>query len=213
MRTLLSCLLIVLFMASAMAQDEESYVKLYETKGSTTGQASGPTMLQFHGRNLKDLFRELDPAYAYEIDNSDLRNTRYSLEVLGDLTDKTWIIEQMNKILAEEGHEVKKTRRHPRIYTLAFPDQSCELSEGATSRESQVNQFWKGECVTLSRIMEKLHEWHPNLLIQFSSDNKVPLVKLEKSTVKDLQKQLTVQGVDFEIDEALSLNKYITVYR
>lgn len=213
MRILVTCLLALIVLTNANAQ-EGNHVKLYETVGNGSGAAAGPRVLQQKGRYLKDLFRLIDPTYPFEIDNRSLRRKKFSLDVLGDLTDKGWIIEEMNKVLSNEGYEVTQTRRHPRIFTLSLkePKQCGELG-GVNSSESQINQKWEGNCVKLSRVMEKIHEWHPQLLIEVPVENRVSAVKLEKSTVKDIQRQLANQGIKLEVSDELSLKEYITVYR
>ena len=216
MKILATCLFALFTLATLNAQEnsENSYVKLSVTEGNISGSAFGPNVLQYHGRYLKDLFRVIDPKYAFEIDDKTLRRTKFTLEVLGDLDDKTWIIEEMNKILSNEGYEVTRTRRHPRIFklTCSMP-QNCGEEGKVNSGESQYNQKWEGKCVKLSRVMEKLHEWHPQLLIEVPEDSRVSVVKMEKSTVKDLQRQLANHHVKMEVDDELSLREYITVYR
>ena len=213
MKVLLSCLLIMCSLCIVNAQ-EESSVKLFETENGMRGTASGPTMLQYRGHRLKELFGKLDPGYAYEIDHQTLRRKHFTLEVQGDLSDKQWIIEEINKLLKKEGYEVTRTRRHPRIFGLTYEaPQACDHSDGVASVESQTNNSWEGQCVTMDRVVEKLLEWHPNVLFQMPGEQKVANVNLEKSTFKDLQRQLADQGLKLEVLEALSLRSYITAYR
>lgn len=217
MRVLVSCLLILLSVAGLNAQEEEPYVKLEEMTGSARGQASGTTVIQYYGYSLKEIFKALDTDYAFEIQNKKLRSKKFSLDVLGDLSDKDWIIEEINNIVAKEGYDVKKTDRHPRIYGLGFEAPGvCENTGGEMSSESEVNSNWEGKCVTVSRMIEKIIEWHPEILVYdqaIEDETKLPKIKLKKSNLKDLQQQLADQGIYLKVSEELSQQAYITNYR
>lgn len=216
MRIFLSILFTFFGAIGLQGQDSTPTVKLTETKGTTIGQASGPTVLQYYGYQLGDLFKALDGGYAFEIENKRLDNKKFTLDVEGDLATKDWVIEEINEQLKEEGYEVEVTTRHPKVYHFSFHDLgTCDLSGGEVSSESLFKTTWKAKCVTLDKLMERLREWQPELIIdnQGQGEVKIPEIKLKKASLKDLQKQLAQQGITFTVSDELSLSKYITVYR
>ena len=216
MRILFSLLFAFFSITILQAQDRTLSVKLTEAQGSVKGEASGPTVLQYYGYQLGDLFKVLDGGYAFEIDNKALDNKKFSLDVEGDLSNKGFVIEEINEQLKEVGYEVEVSTRHPKVYHFTFDDLgTCDLSGGEVSSESLFKTTWKAKCVTLDKLMEKLREWQPELIIdnQGQGEIKIPQIKLKKASLKDIQKQLADQGITFAVSDELSLRKYITVYR
>ena len=212
----LSVLIIVLLSFSGLQAQEESYVILKETEGNFRGEAAGPQMVDYQGFTLHEIFKRIDPEYAFEIDNKKLRSERFTVNIKGDLSDKAWIIEEINEQLAQSGYEVKRTDRHPKIYVLGFETPgTCEVDSGTISGESQVNANWKGKCITINRLVEKINEWHPDVIIHVGTKGEVrmPQVKLRKANFKDIQMQLADQAVALLVSDVMSLSKYITAYR
>ena len=215
MRVLFS--LLVTFFGAIILQAQESAltVKLTEAQGSIRGEASGPTVLQFHGYYLHEILKAIDNSYAFRIETKRIDNKRFSLEVEGDISDKDKIIEEINKQLKEMGHEVELRNLHPEIFVLEFNELgSCDLSGGEVSSESLLSTTWKAKCVTVDKLIDRLVIWNPWLMIdaQGQGEVKIPQIKLKKTSLKDIQKQLSDQGINLIISDELSLRKYITGY-
>lgn len=212
MKYLLTALLIIFFIFNVNAQ--ELKVELQKTTKNIRGQADGPTVLQFYGYHLKEIFRALDPAYSFEIIGEALRDNRYDLMVEGDLTDKRKIIDAINASLKEEGFEVRQSDRHPQIFALKNDGPTeCSDDDDEGFIEKQENHLWEGRCIPVNRVMEKLLEWRPELLILPAGEIKVPRVRLEKSTLKNMRQQLSEQGLRLEVDKKVSASQWVIIYQ
>ena len=215
MRVLFGLLFSFLGVISIQAQNTTLTVTLTETKGSIRGQASGPTVLQYHGYYLSEILKAIDNGYAFRIQTKRIDNKRFSLDVEGDLNNRDKIIEEINKQLKEMGHKVELTTLHPEIYILKFNELgSCDLSGGEVTSESLSNTTWQARCVTINKLIERLQAWKPWIMIdaQDKGEVKIPQIKLKNTDLPNLQKQLSEQGITLAISDELSIRKYITTY-